>query len=61
MLFKNSNKKVRRNLKLLLVFSFELPPPSGTPSYPRVGVIFLFFNSFHKLLLIIQANLCTPL
>ena len=30
----------RRSLKLLLVCLFELPPPLGTPSYPRGRVAF---------------------
>ena len=36
----------------LLVYSFKLPPPPGTPSYPRGRAVFLFFNWLHKLLLL---------
>jgi hypothetical protein len=31
-------------LKLLLVFLFKLPPPLGTPSYPRGRVVYLVFE-----------------
>ncbi|MBQ3152013.1 MAG: hypothetical protein IJB77_00970 [Bacteroidaceae bacterium] len=31
-------------MKLLLVFSFKLPPPLGTPSYPRGRVVYLVFE-----------------
>ena len=28
----------------MLVFSFKLPPPTGTPSYPRGRVVYLVFE-----------------
>ena len=28
----------------MLVFPFKLPPPLGTPSYPRGRVVYLFFE-----------------
>ncbi|MBQ3153076.1 MAG: hypothetical protein IJB77_06405 [Bacteroidaceae bacterium] len=31
-------------MKLLLVFLFKLPPPLGTPSYPRGRVVYLVFE-----------------
>ncbi|MBR4295184.1 MAG: hypothetical protein IKT53_09380 [Bacteroidaceae bacterium] len=38
-------------LKLLLVFSFKRPPPTGTPSYPRGRAPYIDFQLFTFLLL----------
>ena len=35
---------LHRSLKLLLVYSFKLPPPAGTPSYPRGRVVPFVFE-----------------
>ena len=43
-LFKRYRVWRRRSLMVLLAYSFKLPPPLGTPSYPRGRVVYLVFE-----------------